>query len=454
MVVSVDPMLLSRVHRSAGVPDCAGRRSSPVQRQQHRRRHRTHGLSGGTSRSVDSEGSSQSGTNQEAAPARGPTRQKPDYVYDVGKVDYNTNVTTGQNSHHLDYLFAGNFLGHETDIADGSLRAFEFRTYKNVVGDYYVAPRFMEQVAMHIAKNYLMDQGGLTGLSSVPLILGIWGPKGTGKSFQTELTFKKMGLQPIIMSAGELEHEWAGTPGRMIRERYRRAAELSRVRGVLSCLVINDLDAGVGRFDDTQVTVNNQIVIGTLMNLCDHPDSVSVGGDWSTQRAVQRVPIIVTGNDFSTLYAPLIRDGRMEKFYWEPKNSELVDILFQMYKDDGLTRQDMHELREKFPAQPLDFFGALRAATYDNQIRDWIAKDIVGDSIDENANLKDLGHRLLAKEELPSFEPVQLSLQALANEGARLAREQQFVNDYKLSEEYMRDSKRSMGGGGLLGLQG
>lgn len=28
-------------------------------------------------------------------------------------------------------------------------------------------------------------------------------------------------LQPIIMSAGELENEWAGTPGKLIRERYR-----------------------------------------------------------------------------------------------------------------------------------------------------------------------------------------------------------------------------------------
>lgn len=34
------------------------------------------------------------------------------------------------------------------------------------------------------------------------------------------------------MSAGELEHEWAGTPGRLIRERYRKAAEVSRVLGI------------------------------------------------------------------------------------------------------------------------------------------------------------------------------------------------------------------------------
>ncbi len=60
-------------------------------------------------------------------------------------------------------------------------------------------------------------------------------------------------VEPIIMSAGELEHEWAGTPGRLIRERYRKAAEVSRVRGKLSCLLINDIDAGIGRFSNTQV---------------------------------------------------------------------------------------------------------------------------------------------------------------------------------------------------------
>lgn len=36
------------------------------------------------------------------------------------------------------------------------------------------------------------------------------------------------------------------------------------------------------------------------------------------QEEIPRVPVVCTGNDFSTLYAPLIRDGRMEKFYWAP----------------------------------------------------------------------------------------------------------------------------------------
>ena len=38
------------------------------------------------------------------------------------------------------------------------------------------------------------------------------------------------------------------------------------------------------------------------------------------------------GNDFSTLYAPLIRNGRMEQFYWKPNRQDLLAILLQMYK--------------------------------------------------------------------------------------------------------------------------
>lgn len=59
------------------------------------------------------------------------------------------------------------------------------------------------------------------------------------------------------MSAGELESEWAGAPGRLIRDRYRRAAEVAKVRGKLPCLMINDLDAGVGIQEGVQRTVSS-----------------------------------------------------------------------------------------------------------------------------------------------------------------------------------------------------
>ncbi len=81
--------------------------------------------------------------------------------------------------------------------------------------------------------------------------------------------------------------------------------------------------------------VNNQIVIGTLMNIADDPNHVSVGQDWREGDYIGRVPIVVTGNDFTKMFAPLIRDGRMAKFYWKPSQEDLANILWQMYQVRG-----------------------------------------------------------------------------------------------------------------------
>lgn len=58
---------------------------------------------------------------------------------------------------------------------------------------------------------------------------------------------------------------------------------------------------------------------------------VSTGEEWRPHEHVRRTPIVVTGNDFSRMFAPLIRDGRMTKFYWKPSRDDLVNILWTMY---------------------------------------------------------------------------------------------------------------------------
>jgi len=378
-----------------------------------------------------------------------------DYLAALGNTDYNTNVDVGQGAKFgIDSLFLGNEkfnLGGVSDIADGSLRRYEFRKYENIVGDYFISPAFLDAVAVHMAKNFVWES--LPGIR-LPLILGIWGPKGCGKTFQTELAFKKLGVEAVVMSAGELEHEWAGTPGRMIRERYRKASEMSKVRGKMTALVINDIDAGVGHFKNTQTTVNNQIVVATLMNICDNPTRVAGAGNWREGDIIRRVPIIVTGNDFSTLFAPLIRDGRMAKFYWKPGRSELLDILTQMYKEDNVSESDLNTLLDTFPDQPLDFFGAIRAGTYDKQILEWIKDDVVkGDLTQDDANMAELSRRLVRKEGLPVFNTDHICLDVLIAEGNRIAEEQDNIGRVRLAGEYMNNIGANRGQA-LLGLQG
>ena len=144
---------------------------------------------------------------------------------------------------------------------------------------YYIAPRFLDKLSVHITKNYL----NLPNVK-VPLILGIHGRKGEGKSFQCELVFDRMGIEVVQMSAGELESPDAGDPARLVRLRYREAAELVKVRGKMAVLLINDIDAGAGRVDQyTQYTVNTQLVNGTLMNIADNPTNVQLPGSYDSQ---------------------------------------------------------------------------------------------------------------------------------------------------------------------------
>jgi ribulose bisphosphate carboxylase small subunit len=287
---------------------------------------------------------------------------------------------------------------------------------------YYISSRFLDKLAVHITKNFL-DLPGVR----VPLILGIHGRKGEGKSFQCELVFESMGVEAIHMSAGELESPDAGDPGRLIRLRYREAAELIKVRGKMAVLMINDLDAGAGRMDQgTQYTVNTQLVNGTLMNIADNPTDVQLPGSYDST-PLPRIPIIVTGNDFSTLYAPLIRDGRMEKFYWEPDREDRIGIVGGIFSEDELPRHEIEQLVDRFPNQSIDFFSAVRSRIYDEQIRQFIHK----------IGLNRISSRLVnSAEEPPKFPKPNFSLSRLVEFGNLMIGEQKRVETMGLAREY------------------
>ena len=286
---------------------------------------------------------------------------------------------------------------------------------------YYISPRFLNKLAVHITKNYLdLPQ------VKMPLILGIHGRKGEGKTFQCELVFERMGVEVVYISGGELESPDAGDPARLVRMRYREAAELVRVRGRMAVLMINDLDAGAGRFDRmTQYTVNTQLVNNTLMNIADDPTNVQLPGSYD-EKALPRIPIIATGNDFATLYAPLIRDGRMRKFYWEPSREDRLGIVGGMYANDGLSAADVEALVERFDDQAIDFFGAVRSQVYDEQITRFI----------EDVGIENVAAKVVNALKLPTFARPNFQLNHLIAVGERLVEEQERVRTMSLVNEY------------------
>jgi ribulose bisphosphate carboxylase small subunit len=293
---------------------------------------------------------------------------------------------------------------------------------------YYIAPRFLEKLAVHITKNFLPLPD-----VKIPLILGIHGRKGEGKTFQCELVYERMGLEVVHISGGELESPDAGDPARLIRLRYREAAELVRGRGRMAVLMINDIDAGAGRFDAvTQYTVNTQLVNNTLMNIADNPTNVQLPGSYD-ENEIKRVPIILTGNDLSTLYAPLIRDGRMEKFYWEPDREDRIGIVGGIFEPDGLSHQNVVQLVDAFPDQAIDFFGAVRSQIYNEQVRDFIVQ----------VGLENVSRNVVNTTTPPQFHKPNFSLSHLMEVGYRLVKEQRRVTEGQLATEYNRALQRT-----------
>lgn len=65
-----------------------------------------------------------------------------DYLYRLGKEAENMNIAVGARAGVIDDVFAGNFLGKDSDIVF-DYRHKVTRSFEYLQGDYYIAPLFM-----------------------------------------------------------------------------------------------------------------------------------------------------------------------------------------------------------------------------------------------------------------------------------------------------------------------
>jgi len=268
----------------------------------------------------------------------------------------------------------------------------------------YISKRFQQAVILHILKNNLKQVD-----AEVPLLLGIHGPSGEGKTYQCEQILKKMGVKRFLLSGGQMESPVPGQPAHLVRTTYHQASENMRSGGCsLAVVLINDVDTGLGSVGEMgRYTINQQAVFGELMHLVDYPNSVE-------GKETLRIPIIITGNDFTRLYGPLVRAGRMTAFEWIPTWEERVEIVCGIMPE--LSRDEVQqlilELREELktelpdPARALTiaFFSHLRSSLLDEDLWSDVEKNNLDKTVDNilTGNEPDLSmgidyNRVLAK---------------------------------------------------------
>lgn len=214
----------------------------------------------------------------------------------------------------------------------------------------YIPERFSYTIAAHIVMN-LLELPNL----HVPLLLGIHGPPGEGKTEQCRSIFENMGVKAEWVTADSFESYKAGEPIAELRKKYFESSNYNLIikkeymdTGIIqamykySVLFINDIDQRIGRSDDLiQQTINTQLINAFLMEMADIPKEIE-------GRQVSRVPIIVTGNDFSTIYGPLRRDGRMDKFKWIPSIEEKSDIVRKIFPEATISNTEIKSIVSDF----------------------------------------------------------------------------------------------------------
>ncbi|MEE9188301.1 MAG: AAA family ATPase [Anaerolineales bacterium] len=246
----------------------------------------------------------------------------------------------------------------------------------------FISKRFQQAVSLHMLKNLLRGVE-----AQVPLLLGIHGPSGEGKTYQCEHILKDMGVKRFLVSGGQLDNPVAGQPSAFIRQTYIRASESIRSgEATLAVVLVNDVDTGLGTWGKSEKHTINQInVFGELMHLVDYPELVA-GNE------TNRIPIIITGNDFTKLYNPLVRAGRMSAFEWIPSPEEKAEIIQAIYpeltRDEcyklvvELNEQLMGELPEQIKFLPVAFFSHLRANLLDEDLWDEVEKGGLDKTVD------------------------------------------------------------------------
>lgn len=159
--------------------------------------------------------------------------------------------------------------------------------------DSHVIPaRFQTEIDQHLVFNF-------AGTESWPLVLGVFGRPGDGKSFQVRTHLERRDVLVVSINAADLESDRAGQPGKLVLARYEDAGHRTS-EGTPAALIVDDFDTTVGEWEHSTSTVNHQQVLAQLMHLADSPTQAA-------DTALRRVPVFITGNDLSKIYPPHLR---------------------------------------------------------------------------------------------------------------------------------------------------
>lgn len=251
------------------------------------------------------------------------------------------------------------------------------------MGEIVLLDRFFRQIELHLVSCY-------REVPQWPVILGIFGRSGDGKSAQLVVSLQRCEVEIIRLNAADLESGLAGEPGKHLARTYATAS-LAIAKEIPTALVIDDVDTTVGEWEMNTGTVNHQQVLAELMHIADRPVDLS-------RNHPKRVPVFVTGNNLARLYPPLRRPGRIRSMSWRPTSEELLQVIEGLFRGVA-PPSELAVLAGEFPDETLAFFAEVRQALRELEVRRGL-----GDGPVDMRKL--LSRRTLG--DLPAFPPARM----------------------------------------------
>jgi hypothetical protein len=210
--------------------------------------------------------------------------------------------------------------------------------------------RFYERVTSHVCQSTVFVD------RRPPLMLGILGAPGTGKTENVERTCRKNQWAFEWIAGSDLSGPERAAPMEYFRRALQRCVAKQRENSAdAAVLLIDDLDLTILSTKSTRIyTEHSQLLTSAFMSYCDKP--------LLYLQAAFPIPIIMTMNSREGFHGALVREGRMRMWQWEPSPEETASMALEKLAalDGGVARRTVDTYKD----QPIAFFGHLESELF------------------------------------------------------------------------------------------
>lgn len=220
-------------------------------------------------------------------------------------------------------------------------------------------------IRRHLFKQVLPSLKG-----RVERYLIIQGARGTGKTVSATDASLRYGFAVALLPASMLASEHEGGASAVLDDFMNFVAETSRSRKVRIAIVADDFDLSISAADSQMgKTINSLLVTHQLQQLADtqEPRNFDDSG----------MPIIFTGNNFTTMRASLFRDGRATWHTHRPTLDDKLAIAFQLFNPRSFDdRRLIERLVRTFRDESVAFWRALHSDLMTDRLDEIIARSL------------------------------------------------------------------------------